>query len=494
MGTVRVSVLGLETEYGVHAHGLAAEAQPDPIWLSTQVIEALETRESTWDFADESPLKDARGYHLPRDGAFPDLLTDEVRHANRLMPNGARCYVDHAHPEHSGPEVSSAREAVVWDAAGDALMLGAAQRAGAREGLDVRLYRNTTDGKGHSYGCHENYLLARDVPFGDVVEQFTTHLVSRVVVTGAGRVGIGQRGEVAGFQLSQRADFFEALVGLETTIRRPIINTRDEPHADARLHRRLHVIPGDANSSQVQTFVKVGGAQLVLASIAAGRCHVPTLVDPLAALRTFSRDAACRVRVPCSDGVERTAVDLQRLFAEVVARDTDRTAVPDRDAVLDAWTTILDDLAHDPMRCADRLDWAAKLRLMEGLRVRHGFGWDAPQLAALDLAWADLDPDRGLFHRLVRRGDMASMVGDDEVARAMTAPPETTRAWLRGRILDRFPGQVLAASWDSVTLLLRGGRQVNLALRDPLWGTRAHVGEMLDRCTTADDLVVALAR
>ena len=211
--------------------------------------------------------------------------------ANVILTNGARLYVDHAHPEYSSPEVTCALDAVRYDKAGEAVMAIAAQRATQSLGRSVRLYKNNTDGKGASYGTHENYLLQRSTPFDRIVTQFTAFLVSRQVITGAGRVGVGQSSQTPGFQISQRADFFEAEVGLETTLNRPIINTRDEPHADASRHRRLHVITGDANLSEISTYLKLGTASWVLRVIEAGELGADVRLDgPVAAMRTVSHD------------------------------------------------------------------------------------------------------------------------------------------------------------------------------------------------------------
>ncbi len=196
---------------------------------------------------------------------------DDLGLANVILTNGARLYVDHAHPEYSAPEVTGPRDAVLWDKAGERVMATAAQRALAVPGTPpIKLYKNNTDGKGASYGTHENYLMARRTPFAEIVRHLTPFFVSRQVVTGAGRVGIGQDGRDDGFQLSQRADFFEVEVGLETTLKRPIINTRDEPHADPEKYRRLHVIIGDANLSEISTYLKVGTTALVLSMIEDG--------------------------------------------------------------------------------------------------------------------------------------------------------------------------------------------------------------------------------
>ena len=283
-------VMGIETEYGISALAAgspaiaggfgAAYIEDDlhPMQLSNHVVKAYGNssagQPAGWDYETETPLRDIRGYEISRSAAHPDQLTDsDLGMANVILTNGARLYVDHAHPEYSGPEVTSALDAVRYDKAGDAVMAIAAQRATQSLGRSVRLYKNNTDGKGASYGTHENYLMQRSTPFDRIVTQFTAFLVSRQVITGAGRVGIGQSSQQPGFQISQRADFFEAEVGLETTLNRPIINTRDEPHADASRHRRLHVITGDANLSEIATYLKVGTAAWVLRVIEAGRAR-----------------------------------------------------------------------------------------------------------------------------------------------------------------------------------------------------------------------------
>ncbi|HSK25491.1 MAG TPA: proteasome accessory factor PafA2 family protein, partial [Jiangellales bacterium] len=269
MGVRRV--MGIETEYGISVPGNPAA---NSMVTSSQVVNAYaaalaRARRAHWDFEEENPLRDARGFEIQRDLADPTQLTDEeIGLANVILTNGARLYVDHAHPEYSSPEVTSPRDAVRWDKAGERVMAEAARLAQLSfAGPQILLYKNNTDNKGASYGCHENYLMSRQTPFADIVRHLTPFFVSRQVVAGAGRVGIGQDGREHGFQLSQRADFFEVEVGLETTLKRPIINTRDEPHADPERYRRLHVIIGDANLAEVSTYLKVGTTALVLAMI-----------------------------------------------------------------------------------------------------------------------------------------------------------------------------------------------------------------------------------
>src|SRR6187455_3471051 len=264
-------VMGTEVEYGISVVG---QPHANPMVACSQVVNAyasatIKARRARWDFEEESPLRDARGFDLSRQVADPSQLTDEdIGLANVILTNGARLYVDHAHPEYSSPEVTNPRDVVLWDKAGERVMAEASRRAATIPGTHpIHLYKNNTDNKGASYGAHENYLMRRSTPFADIVVHLTPFFVTRQIVCGAGRVGIGQDGSTPGFQISQRADFFEVEVGLETTLKRPIINTRDEPHADPEKYRRLHVIIGDANLAEVSTYLKVGTASLVLAMI-----------------------------------------------------------------------------------------------------------------------------------------------------------------------------------------------------------------------------------
>ncbi|TDT33443.1 depupylase/deamidase Dop [Naumannella halotolerans] len=496
-------VFGLETEYGITVEP-GSDLRLHEMYLSNHVVRAYSDQVSEakmrWDYETESPLRDLRGFDVDRTGASPDMLTDvEDGLANVVLSNGARFYVDHAHPEYSGPEVRSARDAVKFDAAGDEILLRAAAAAARRIGTGLRIWKNNTDGKGASYGTHENYLLSRRTPFHRVVVQFTGFLASRSVITGAGRIGIGQHSEVPGFQLSQRADFFEAEVGLETTMNRPIINTRDEPHADSTKHRRLHVITGDANCSQTSTWLKVGTAALVLRALEAGDLD-PGLVlaDPVHAFRTISHDAdlasgALQTTVALTDGRRLSGLDLQEAYAESCRRHLKEVGEdPDSEAhqVLDVWQATIDQLRTDPLQLADRLDWVAKWRLTESYRRRDGLGWDDPKLALIDLQYADLDPRRSLYRKLLDRGRIQRLVSPEEVDRAITEPPEDTRAYFRGRCVGDFGRSVVAASWDSLILEVPGrAALLRLPTPDPLRGTKAHVGELMDASKSLADLV-----
>ncbi len=513
-------VMGIETEYGISALAVGTSARPGgltqsfvdedlhPMQLSNHVVKAYGASGANppagWDYETETPLRDIRGYEISRSAAHPDQLTDsDLGMANIILTNGARLYVDHAHPEYSGPEVTSALDAVRYDKAGDAVMAIAAQRASQSLGRSVRLYKNNTDGKGASYGTHENYLMQRSTPFDRIVTQFTAFLVSRQVVTGAGRVGIGQASQTPGFQISQRADFFEAEVGLETTLNRPIINTRDEPHADASRHRRLHVITGDANLSEISTYLKVGTAAWVLRVIEAGELQQELRLDgPVGAMRAVSHDLSCRAPLRLGDGRSMSAVDLQEVYLEScrahyerVAGELNENARIEAKDVFTRWQDCLDALRSDVFSLADQLDWVAKLKLMESYRGRDGLSWSAPKLALIDLQYADVDPRRSLHAALVAKGRMRRLVTDEEVERARTHPPEDTRAYFRGRVMEKFGSAVVAASWDSVILDVPDRPALQrVPLLDPLRGTQEQVGAMIDRCTTVTDLFIALGR
>ncbi len=497
-------VMGTEVEYGISVVG---QPTANPMVASSQVVNAyasatLKARRARWDFEEESPLRDARGFDMSRQVADPTQLTDEdMGLANVILTNGARLYVDHAHPEYSTPEVTTPLDIVRWDKAGEQVMLDAQRRASLLPGgAPIVLYKNNTDNKGASYGAHENYLMRRSTPFADIVRHLTPFFVSRQVVTGAGRVGKGQDGRDDGFQISQRADFFEVEVGLETTLKRPIINTRDEPHADPEKYRRLHVIIGDANLSEISTYLKVGTTALVLSMIEDRFLGEPLTVDgPVSALRAVSHDPTLRQTVTMADGRTLTAVQLQLEYLDLAKKYVEDRYGADADAqtvdVLARWESVLDRLERDPMLCAAELDWVAKLKLLEQYRQRDGLEWGDAKLELIDYQYSDIRPEKGLYHKLVANGRIDRLLTDAEVDAAMHEPPEDTRAYFRGRCLSKFADAVAAASWDSVIFDLPGRESLQrVPTIDPLRGSKAHGGELLDRSETAEALVAELTR
>jgi proteasome accessory factor PafA2 len=496
-------VMGTETEYGISVPG---QPGANAMVTSSQVVNAYlaasaaRARRARWDFEEENPLRDARGFDLAREVADPSQLTDEdLGLANVILTNGARLYVDHAHPEYSTPECTNPRDAVIWDKAGERVMADAASRAATVPGTQpIQLYKNNTDNKGASYGCHENYLMKRETPFAEIVRHLTPFFVSRQVVCGAGRVGIGVDGRGEGFQISQRADFFEVEVGLETTLKRPIINTRDEPHADPEKYRRLHVIIGDANMSEVSTYLKLGTTTLVLAMIEDGFLTVDLSLDmPVATLRAVSHDPSCKHLLTLRDGRKMTAVQLQMEYYEQCRKYVEDRYGSSADEmtrdVLERWESVLHRLGEDPMQLSRELDWVAKLELLEGYRSRDGLEWSHPRLQLVDLQYTDIRPERGLYNRLVARERMERIATEAEIAAAIEDPPEDTRAYFRGRCLRQYADAVAAASWDSVIFDIPGRESLQrVPTLEPLRGTRQHVGELLDRCRTAADLVSTL--
>jgi Pup amidohydrolase len=499
-------VMGVETEYGISVPGQPAA---NAMVASSQVVNAygsqgpVRDRRPRWDFEEENPLRDARGFevgigmsdHLSGD---PD---DDLGLANVILTNGARLYVDHAHPEYSTPEVTGPRDCVLWDKAGERVMARAAERALTVPGTaPLQLYKNNTDGKGASYGTHENYLMARATPFAEIVRHLTPFFVSRQVVTGAGRVGLGPDGQGEGFQLSQRADFFEVEVGLETTLKRPIINTRDEPHADPEKYRRLHVIIGDANLAEVSTYLKTGTTSLVLAMIedrwlTDGHIDL-SLESPVSSLRQVSHDPSLSHLLTLRDGRQMTAVQLQMEYLEQARKHVEDRYGSDVDAqtadVLLRWEQVLTALETDPMSLAGTLDWVAKLSLLEGYRDREGLGWDAAKLHLVDLQYSDVRLDKGLYNRMVARGRIERLLTDAQVDAAVLSPPEDTRAYFRGRCMAKYPTQVAAASWDSVIFDVGRESLQRVPTLEPLRGTKAHVGNLLDACDDALALVDTL--
>jgi len=489
-------VCGIETEYGI-AH-LGGEG--NPVASSSLLVNAYvaDLARAGWDFEDESPGNDARGF--TREGAMPPEI--ETHLVNAVLTNGARYYVDHAHPEFSTPECADALEVVRYDKAGEEVLrrsMAAAARA-LPPGQSIVVYKNNSDGKGNSYGTHENYLMDRSVPFARIAHLVTAHFVTRQVFCGAGKVG-AETPVLAGhdvvFQLSQRAEFFEEEVGLETTLKRPIVNTRDEPHADPQRYRRFHVIVGDANLCEVATFLKVGTTALVLSMIeddAFGEAE-PVLANPVKAIRQVAYDPSLSATVELADGRSATAVEIQwelydraRKYAEDRGLDSvggDAVGT----AILARWESVLGGLETDPATVAGQVDWCAKLHLLEAYRARHGLDWDDHRLAALDLQYHDLRPERSLFSRL----GTEVLVEPEDVLRAVTEPPRTTRAYFRGECLRRWAPAVASANWDSLVFDLGADPLRRVPMMDPLRGTADHVEELLRGSSSPAELLHRLS-
>ncbi len=487
-------VCGIETEYGVV---LRNAPDSNPVLASSLLINAyVEHRRIGWDFDDESPGRDARGFG--RDGSqAPEVETHLV---NTVLTNGARYYVDHAHPEYSTPECANALELVAADKTGERIL--ARSMKASRRLLDpdqeIVVYKNNSDGKGNSYGTHENYLVDRQTPFAALVRNLLPWFVTRQVFTGAGKVGAENGADPVDFQLSSRADFFEEEVGLETTLKRPLINTRDEPHADPQKYRRLHVIAGDANLCEVATFLKVGTMAIVLAMIEDDFVDKDlAIVGPVHAVRTVSHDPTLRATVDRVDGGSCTAVELQWEFLRLARKYAEETGLEMCGGdvghlVLDRWEATLAALEQDPARLDGQLDWVTKHQLLEAYRDRDGLAGDDPKLALLDLQYHDVRSERSLYERLVRAGKVERLVDEADVEEGMTEPPGSTRAYFRGQCLSRWADSVVAANWDSLILDVGTDPLRRIPMMEPLKGSRTHVEALFAQCSTPGQLVEAL--
>jgi proteasome accessory factor PafA2 len=486
-----VGFVGVETEYGIAVTG---PEEVHPVRASALLVAAhrdLVGGNAGWDYTEERPDRDARS--TPLRPAPSELTIGEPGTANLVLTNGARLYVDHAHPEYATPECRRPHDLVVHDVAGERIVEAAARHAerSLPEGSVVHVHKNNTDGKGAAYGTHENYLVDRSIPFGGLTRQLMPMFISRVVLVGAGRVGSEHVSDLP-FQLSQRADFFEVEIGLETTVRRPIMNTRDEPHADVERFRRLHVINGDANLAEEVTFVKVGAMMLLLDAIAAGGLPDPVeFDDPVAAFRTFSHDVTLQATVRATDGRAWSALDIQEELLGRCERalPAARRSTDDEESFR-RWRSMVERARRGPAALVGHADWATKLDLIEAFRARHGLPPTHDRVRMVDLQYHDVRRDKGLHHRLVASGRIERLTTEDEVATAMDRAPEDTRAWFRGECVRRFPDAVVAAGWDGVVLDLGGDRGlVRLPMPDPALGTRELAGAAMDAADGVDDLL-----
>ena len=492
--------LGTETEFGITVVG-----RPDfnPVLASSMVVNAYAADgkpRARWDYEEENPLRDARGFTQGHVSEPPP--EDDLGLANSILTNGARFYVDHAHPEYSSPECSNPRDAVIWDKAGERILEAAAAKASellplrdaGREGR-ILITKNNTDGKGAAYGMHENYLVDRRVAFGEIVRQITPFFVTRQIMVGAGRIGNEFDLDDVPFQISQRADFFEVEVGLETTLKRPIVNTRDEPHADPDRFRRLHVIIGDANMSEVCTYLKLGSTALLLSMVEDGALpDPPSLAAPVKALHAVSHDLTCRRALQLKDGRALSPLEIQWHYLELAkkyCRDRDG-APPWGEHVTEVWERVLSTLEDDPMSLDGVVDWVTKYRILQRYVERDGLAWTDDKLKLIDVQYHDVRQDKGLYNRLVATGRMERMVEESEIQAAIATPPEDTRAWFRGRCLEKFRDQVAAAGWDSIIFDVGKDSLQRVPMMDPGKGGKDATEALIQRCRNAAELLEAL--
>ncbi|MEN3368553.1 MAG: Pup amidohydrolase [Verrucomicrobiota bacterium] len=477
-------VFGLETECGITIQG--AESV-DVVAESIELVRSYTEHGAhmKWDYRLEDPHRDARGFRAPEllqdtdESAYYEIdrkrpLSFEEIKSDLVLSNGARFYNDHAHPEYSTPECTTLRQLVAHEKAGERILAECARRRNLKlpAGQEVRLYKNNTDFAGHSYGCHDNYLMRRDVPWDRLVADVLPFLITRQIFAGAGKIGIegeSVAGQPGVFQISQRADFFSALVSIDTMNKRPLVNTRDEPHAEPKSYRRFHVILGDSNMSEWATALKVGTTALVLDLIERGEAPQIEIAQPVGATKSISRDPDYHWIIELSDGRKISAIDVQRLYlkaAQKIGHDGEETIW-----LLREWETALNDLERDVALTRDRIDWVAKKFLLAAFREEEKLSWSDPWLQAIDLEYHNIQPDHGLFYELVRQGSMRTIVTEEEIKSAIFSPPETTRAYFRGRSVARFNDAITSIQWDEIAF--RNGKRVHVVrLPEPADGER----------------------
>jgi len=465
-------VFGLETEYGITLGG--AETV-DVVAESIELVRRYTENGALmkWDYELEDPHLDARGFRAREffqdtdESAYYEidksrpLCIEEIK-SDLVLSNGARFYNDHAHPEYSTPECTTLGEIVAQDKAGERILAECARRRNQKlpPGFEVRLYKNNTDFAGHSYGCHDNYLMRRDIPWDQIVAGMLPFLITRQIFAGAGKMGIeteSAQGEPGIYQISQRADFFSVVVSIDTMNRRPLINTRDEPHVDASRYRRFHVILGDSNMSEWATAMKIGTTALILDLIERGHAPQLEIAQPVDANKSISRDQTHDWIIELRDGRKISAIDVQRIYLRAASKlDPPSSGFGGSDNgeewrwILREWESVLNDLERDVTSTRDRVDWAAKKFLLEALRAEEELAWSDPWLQSIDLEYHNLDLDRGLYYELVRKGLMRRITSEEEIKTAIFSPPETTRAFFRGRAVARFNDQISSIQWDEI--------------------------------------------
>lgn len=453
-------LFGIETEYGIAVEDKGAS---DLVAESRAVVRAYAGKVACpWYYRGEDPRNDMRGYHVdrlsqdPQDAQFDrpgeKPLPVEEERADRVLANGARLYNDHGHPEYSTPECNSLFDLVTHDKAGERIVWACAQARMAQPGVgQVQIFKNNTDFHGSSYGTHENYLISRETPFAELLGGLLPFFATRTLYAGAGKMGVEPNGDRGMYQISQRADFFTEEASVDTLHRRPLVNTRDEPHADPRLWRRLHVICGDANMSEYATALKVGTTYLVTSLLETGWRPGLRLRNPVQAIKDVSRDPSYKWLVDVEGQGTTPAVDVQRVYLQA-AQERLAGRGADTDWVLKEWEAILNGLERDPLALGDRLDWVAKRGLLADYVEAEGIGWDDESLPSFDLAYSSVDPDESLYYALEQAGETVRLTTDAAIEAAMAQAPPNTRAAIRGALVERFAEDIGVLGWNRVVL------------------------------------------
>lgn len=486
--------MGTETEYGIFSKQPGTFDAVSHSILFINSCPSLPAPQILWDYEHENPLLDMRGFEVEGEREKPD--PEYNRLLNKILPNGARLYVDGAHPEYSTPECTNPYDVVAYEKAGDRIVNLCREVANSTVGEDrFVVYKNNTDGKGNSYGHHENYLVSRLVPFERILQQLVPFFVTRQVYAGAGKVGSENRTHYVPYQISQRADFFESLVDINTMVKRPIINTRDEPHADPAKYRRLHVIVGDSNMSEYTTYLKIGTTALVLTMV-----EEDVLVkgldmeDPIGAVREISRDPSLKKKVKLTDGREFTAIEIQKEYLATALRLFSHGSVDQvTKDVLSRWEDVLEKLEEDPRQLSREIDWVMKRELITSFMERKGCDWKDPRVALMDLQYHDLRAEKGLYYALERGGYAERILDSNTIEKAQDTPPSDTRAYFRGTCVKKFPKDIYAVSWGSLLFDTGDATIKKILLMEPYKGTEALTGTLFEKACSAKEFLTMVA-
>lgn len=529
-------IIGIETEYALidrsdstaDADTLAtdllyayAKAGAKLGLPTTEHVPAADSREllpgigTRFDYSGEAPKRDARGFE--DDELADEARTDQVHGAAltraatkwvlRIRPfeqhyyrgsathalNGARLYVDHTHPEYAAPEAKGPLQAAIYDRAGDLVMLRAQRALNAEQHRNCVVLKNNVDNKGSAWGAHESYELARATDWQLVTEVLIPFLVARQVMCASGRVGIGPAGEAPGFQLFQRADYIEQEVSLYTTRERPIMNTRDEPHADPDQRRRLHVITADSSLTGIAMVLRLGPLAAVLSLIenhsdaARELAERFRLADAVAAVRTVSRDLTLKQAIPLANGAKATALEIMHGYLDAVTDAAGDDVDEETSQVLSLWQEALAALAGGPHAASALVEWAGKYALLEKLRAKFGCDWDDPRIAAAELQFSTIDPATSLALKLEAAGAFRRVLDDEAVAKAEFQAPANTRAGGRAALLAAYPQAVWAASWTSLVVDIGRKHLLRVTLHDPYHPTATEVADALAKSSNVTE-------
>ncbi len=487
-------IIGSETEFGIVFKG---PGRTDSVTSAMFLVNSYPYSAfpaPLWDYENENPLLDARGFEADGERERPGAEYNKL--LNKPLLNGGRLYVDGAHPEYSTPECTNPKQLVLYEKAGERILELSVESANQRKQGEGKfsIYKNNTDHKGNSYGYHENYLVDRVVPFDKLAAQLIPFLVTRQIFTGAGKVGSDMKGDAVSYQISQRADFFEVLIDLNTMVKRPIINTRDEPHADPKRFRRLHVIVGDANMSEVTTYLKVGTMALILTMIEDGvEVKGVELDDAVRSMKDVSRDLTVKEKIRLSRGVEWSAIEIQREYLSAAEKHFAKATDESTKEVLTRWRNVLDKLEQDPRQLTREIDWVIKQELIESYMKRHECGWKDHRVTMLDLQYHDVMTNKGLYYALERSNHVERLLTSEAILAAQEMPPEGSRAYFRGTCLKKFQKEIYAASWTTVLFNMGNGVIKKIPLMDPFRGNKEIVGTIIEKAKTVEELLVLLA-